>query len=61
MKPFRVVQVYSRAFMYRKKLEEIGAVFTERDVFNRFWGTEFTIEKPRGEGAQSRIKAIDSL
>ena len=61
MKPYRTITVYSEESGFRQKLEGIGAVFTERPVFSRFHGTEFSIEKPKGKGARARMKAIDEL
>ena len=60
-RPYRIITVYSNEDKYRDKLNAIGAVFTERQVHSGFWGTEFTIEKPKGKGAYDKMRAIDNL
>lgn len=39
-------------------LQELNLTWTERDVFNGFWGIEFTVDKPRGKGSSKLIKEL---
>ena len=61
-KPQKFVQTYYGGYgQIRSALTTIGVKWTERDVLNNFWGKEFTVEKPRGKGAQLKMREIDRL
>lgn len=60
-KPYRITVCYCHPKQIRNKLNQIGVIFTEKDIFSGFWGKEFSIEKPRGKGAHEKMKQINLI
>ncbi len=60
-KSYRVIVWYSEEAVLRAKLKALDVEFTERPIHSEFYGTEFSIYKPRGKGATEKMRAIDKL
>lgn len=60
-KTYRTITVYNSGNSLRNQLKEIGAVWTERDVFSGCWGVEFKIQRPKGKGAMAKCREIDEI
>lgn len=56
-----IITVFNNGNTIRKKLIELNAKFTEKDVLSTFWATQFTVEYPKGKGAQAKTKILLSL
>lgn len=61
MKSYRTIVHYNNGNALRKILTENCIKFREQDVLDGFWGKQFDIERPRGKGAQDKIRLINRL
>jgi len=59
-KPY-IVTWYSSSGYLEKKLNEIGAIFSKRDVLCNFWGVEFTITPFHGRGSYQKNRELEKL
>lgn len=55
------IRVYDDGNTFRTALNELEVEFTERKIFSGFWGTEFTVQHPKGAGAVERRKLVRQL
>ncbi len=61
-KTYRTITVYNQGKSIRERLKEIGAVWSERDISDRFFGVEFKIARPKGKkGAMAKCREIDEI
>lgn len=52
---------YTSGVKTAERLTAAGFTFTRRDVFNNFWGVEFTVQAPRGKGATDKLTVLSKI